>query len=101
MTRPEYVEHLRKAISKTFGLDSAHIETVKVVETFRGKVMFNGDVEVFTVTGQSDVARAYAWAEDIATGSNSTVVLERPPIKTALDAVRAALASAVKRAQSN
>jgi len=60
-----------------------------------------GEVEVFTVTGQSDVARAYAWAEDVATGSNSTVVLERPPIETALDAFRAALASAAKRAAHN
>jgi len=101
MTQPEYVEHLQKAIKRTFGLESKHVETVEVMETFRGQVLFDGDVEVFDVTGNPDAKRAYAWAKDIETGSNSTVVLERPPIKSALDAVRAAIITEHKRASNN
>ncbi len=101
MNQAEYVAHLQKAIKKTFGLESAHVETVGVVETFRGQVLFDGDVEVFDVTGHPDAKRCYAWANDIETGSNSTVVLERPPIKTALDAVRAAILTEHKRGQNN
>jgi len=96
-----YIEHLQRAIKKTFGLESQHVETLAVVETFRGDVLFNGDVEVFTVTGHPDATRCYAWAKDIETGSNSTVVLERPPIKNALDAVRAALVTEFKSRQNN
>jgi hypothetical protein len=96
-----YIEHLQKAIKKTFGLDSKHVETLEVVESFRGQILFDGDVEVFDVTGHPDAKRCYAWAKDVETGSNSTVVLERPPIKNALDAVRAALVTAHKRATHN
>ena len=101
MTHPEYVAHLQKAIKRTFGLEANHVETQQVVETFRGQVLFDGDVEVFDVTGHPDAARCYAWAKDIETGSKSTVVLERPPIKSALDAVRAAILTAHKRQSQN
>ena len=101
MTAPNYIEHLQKAIKRTFGLESKHVETLAVVETFRGDVLFEGDVEVFDVTGHPDAKRCYAWAENHETGSNSTVVLERPPIKNALDAVRAAIVSAGRRQSNN
>jgi hypothetical protein len=96
-----YIEHLQMAIKKTLGLESKHVETLEVVETFRGQILFDGDVEVFDVSGHSDAKRCYAWAKDHEIGSNSTVVLERPPIRSALDAVRAALATAHKRASQN
>jgi hypothetical protein len=101
MTNPEYLAHLQKAIKATFGLEAKHVETVEVVESFRGKVIWDGDVEVFTVTGHPDAKRCYAWAQDIETGSNSTVVLERPPIKNALDAVRAAIVTQGRRQSNN
>ncbi len=101
MTPPDYIEHLQKAIKKTFGLESKHIETLSVFETFRGKVMFDSEVEVFEVKGHPTAKRAYAWAKNNEIGSDSTVVLERPPIKNALDAVRAALATEYKRRQQN
>ena len=101
MTRPEYLAHLQKAIKSTFGLESKHVETVAVVESYNGNQQFDGDVEVFNISGHPDAKRCYAWAVDNEIGSKSTVVLERPPIKSALDAVRAALVTADSRAARN
>jgi len=100
MTHPEYLAHLQKAIKKTFGLESEYVETVEVVESFKGDVIWDGDVEVFTVK-HPEASHCYAWAHDIETGSHSLVVLGRPPIKSALDAVRAALVTEGRRQSSN
>jgi len=101
MTTPQYLMHLQVAIKKTFGNESKHVETLRVFESFAGKVVFDGEVEVFTITGHPSAKRCYAWAKDHETGSDSFVVLERPPITDALSAVRAVLATIVKRANQN
>jgi hypothetical protein len=101
MTQTDYLAHFEKAIKTTFGLDSKHLETVAVVETNRGQVIWDGEVEVFSVTGQPDARRCYVWAEDIPTGTHLVVVLERPPIKSPLDAVRAAIMTGDHGGQNN
>jgi hypothetical protein len=101
MTHPEQIKHIEETLDKAFKLESKHLETLKVFESFQGKVVFDGDVEVFDITGHPETSRCYAWAEKTATGNDSTVILEQPPIKNALDAVRAALATKAKRMLNN
>ncbi|HTB63340.1 MAG TPA: hypothetical protein VK737_07095 [Opitutales bacterium] len=97
MTRPQYIAHLQKAIKAVYGADSTHVETVAVRETFKSKTVWEGDVEVFDLTGHAKAKRAYAWAYDVKTGSNTIAVLELPPVISPLTAVRAYVMSEARK----
>ena len=45
-------------------MDSTHIESVPVKETFQGKTVWEGVVEVFQLHGHPKAARVYVWSYD-------------------------------------
>ena len=66
-------------------------------ETFRGKVAWEGEVEVFAVTGHPKAAHAYAWEQETDEGNRAFVaVLGVPPVNSAQDAVRASIVAEAK-----
>jgi hypothetical protein len=88
----EYIERLQMVIRQLHKCDAEHIATEPVKETFRGDTVWEGDVEVFTVTGHPRAKRAYAWSVNQGTPQEQfTAVLEIPPVKSALDAVKMAI----------
>ena len=92
------VERLQKAIRDLHGLDSGHVESVPVHETFQGKTVWKGDVEVFVVFGHPEATRAYAWSYIGNAGETRyTAVLGVPPINNAQDAVRAAVMAHIEK----
>ena len=93
MNREQYLAHLQKAIKATHGADSSHVETVPVRETFQGKTVWEGQVEVFNLLNHPKAKRCYAWAYDVETGSRTLAVLELPPVISPITAVRAAIAA--------
>jgi len=97
MNREHYLAHLQKAIKSVHGADSKHLETVPVVETFQGRPVWEGDVEVFALVGHPQASRCYAWAYDHDKGSNAIAVLELPPVISPLTAVRAYVMSEAKK----
>jgi len=67
---------------------------VPVKETFQGRTVWEGIVEVFTLTGHPIAHRAYAWTHETNDPNNPrrhVTVLHLHPIKSAQDAVRAAI----------
>jgi hypothetical protein len=87
-----YIQQLQDVIRKLHGVESEHVESVKVKETFRGETVWEGVVEVFKLIEHPQADRAYAWAHDGEHPRESSVaVLHSGPIKSAADAVRAAL----------
>ena len=66
------------------------------METFRGKVVWDGQVEVFDLEGHPKAKRCYAWSHqegDKETERRYVAVLGLPPVNSPLDAVRAAIVS--------
>jgi hypothetical protein len=59
----EYIERLQMVIFHFHGCDSKHLETVPVHERFNGQTVWQGEVEVFSVT-HPKTDRCYAWATD-------------------------------------
>jgi hypothetical protein len=83
-------ERLKRAIRDLHGLDSEHVESVSVHETFQGETMWQGTVEVFRVRGHPKATHAYAWSYKTDDGElRHLAVLGIPPINSAVDAVRA------------
>lgn len=91
-------KRLQRAIHDLHGLDSEHVESVPVHETFQGETMWQGTVEVFRVRGHPKATHAYAWTHDLDDGRiNHVAVLGVPPINSAVDAVRAVAVSEGRR----
>jgi hypothetical protein len=77
------------------------VETVPVVEEFQGKVIWQGEVEVFNVR-HGRAKRAYAWAHDAGEDGkhkNVVAVLELPPVTSPQTAVQAAIVQEIKNAR--
>jgi hypothetical protein len=85
----QYIERLQMVIRHLHKCDATHIGTEPVKEVFRDQTVWEGRVEIFTVTGQPRARRAYAWSRDRGSPNEKfTAVLEIPPVKSAVDAVR-------------
>ena len=89
-----YIEELRDVIRRLHGAEATHVESVPVKETFKGQTVWKGIVEVFELTGHATAHRVYAWAhetDDPQKPVRHVTVLHLHPIKSAQDAVRAAI----------
>jgi hypothetical protein len=88
-----YIEELQDVIRKLHGVESRHVESVPVKETFQGRTVWEGVVEVFELHGHPKAPKAYAWSHK--TGGpkkrKHVTVLHVEPITSAAAAVRAAI----------
>jgi hypothetical protein len=78
----------RKAIRATHGCESVFRERVPVEEYFRGRPVWSGTVLAFDLLNHPSASVCYAWEID----GKVTAVLGVPPVHSAADAVRAAIA---------
>jgi hypothetical protein len=89
-----YIEELRDVIQRLHGAKATHVESVPVKETFQGKTVWEGIVEVFELHGHPKASRVYAWAHDTDDPEKPrrhVTVLHSHPITSAVLAVRAAI----------
>ena len=81
-------------IRRLHGAEATHVESVPVQQTFGGQTVWDGVVEVFDLAGHATAHRVYAWAhetDDPDKPIRHVTVLHLHPIKSAQDAVRAAI----------
>lgn len=93
----DYIDELRDAIRKLHGCEADHVETVQVNETFQGRPVWQGEVEVFNIRGHPKAKRAYAWSHKTDKGERFVAVLELAPVDSAQKAVKAAIVEEAKR----
>jgi hypothetical protein len=89
-----YIEALQNAIRRLHGVESKHVESVPVKETFQGKTVWEGVVEVFELVGHPTAPKAYAWmhkTDDAENAGRHVTVLHIAPVTSPLLAVRAAI----------
>jgi hypothetical protein len=81
---------LKQAILDLHGCGSIHAVSIAVNETFEGKTVWRGVVEIFSLINHPKAKDAYAWSYENDAGEICHVaVLGIPPINSAYDAVRA------------
>jgi hypothetical protein len=83
---------LKKAAERAVGCDVRFLELHIVVETFQGKVIWEGGVHEF----ESDKGKVYVWSFEGDDEPQYAAVLHRPPIDSPIAAVRAWIASMAK-----
>jgi len=91
----KYIERLQSVIQHLHGCGAAWVESVAVKEVFRGKTIWQGDVEVFTLTGHPKAKRAYGWF--YGEPEQFVTILELPPVDSAAAAVKVGVAYQVKK----
>lgn len=87
----EYLGRLKLAVEHLHKCSAAHSRTELVHEKFQGQTVWNGEVEVFDLTGHPKAKRCYAWSHregDGDKGERFVAVLEIPPVESAVTAVR-------------
>jgi hypothetical protein len=97
-----YIEELRTVILRLHNADATHVESVPVKETFQGKTVWDGVVEVFELHGHSTASKVYAWAHDTDDPEKPrrhVTVLHNYPITSAKEAVRAAIVQEFRNAE--
>src|ERR1700730_3781170 len=84
---------LIRAIESQHGGTATLAQSVPVRETFEGQPVWEGVVHVFDLEGHPKATRAYAWSSPIegSTKRRFFAVLHMGPIKSPVDAVRAAI----------
>lgn len=89
-----YISELQGVIRRLHGVESKHVESVPVKETFQGKTVWDGIVEVFEIHGDSRTNKIYAWShetDDPKKPRRHVTVLHIAPILSAEAAVQAAI----------
>src|SRR5688572_2104093 len=92
----KYLKKLKDAIQATHGCASRHFTTIPVTEMFRGKIAWQGDVEVFDLIKHPKAQHCYAWSYDDNGTTHTTAVLGIPPVDSAETAVKVAIAAKAK-----
>ncbi len=97
-----YIEELQDVIKHLHGVESSHVESVPIKETFQGKTVWEGVVEVFDLIGHPKANRLYAWAyeTDNPKRPRHVTVLHSGPVTSPLLAVRAAIMEEFKNRES-
>ena len=91
VSKSEHIERLKLAVEHLHKCGAHHQRTVSVHEKFNGETVWQGDVEVFGITGHQKAQRCYAWSHlegDDDSGERFVAVLEIPPVESAETAVR-------------
>lgn len=88
------IEHLGRDIETTERCRAQHVESVPIREMFNGEVVWEGVVEVFDLIDHPTAKRCYAWMQPSQHGYPTVIqVLNLPPVKDPITAVRAYIAS--------
>ena len=83
------IEELRDVIQQLHGAKATHRESVPVKETFQGKTVWEGVVEVFDLHGHPKTDTAYAWLHETGDKPLPVTVLHIHPALSPAKAVRA------------
>ena len=93
------IKDLQKAIVDLHGCKSTWVESVPVKEVFEGETAWEGVVGVFDLQGHPTAKRCYAWSHEVENSKKRKffAVLHTGPVKSAQDAVRAAIVSELRK----
>lgn len=100
MTESKYLAELRGVIRKLHGVESRHIESVPIKETFQGKTVWEGVVEVFELIDHPKAQKLYAWSHDADGKKRHVTVLHMDKVTSPILAVRAAIVQEFRQRES-
>jgi len=98
------IQELGGIIHRLHGGTVSHLESVPITELFRGRIVWDGVVEVFHLEGHPKTDKVYAWShetDDPANPKRHVTVLHIPPVVSPRTAVQAAIVQEFKNRAEN
>ena len=95
-----YLDRLQVTVQQLHNCSATWRESVPVKEVFNGETLWNGDVEVFDLTGHPKAKRAFGWSHPDGVDNKTerfVTVLEIPPVDSPETAVKMAIYSDIKK----
>ena len=87
-----YIQELEGVIRALHKAEPKHVKSVPVKETFQGKTVWDGIVEVFDLRGHPKAKKVYGWRHETTSKNPRYVtVLHIPPVVSPVTAVKAAI----------
>jgi hypothetical protein len=85
------IGELRKAVQRLHGGAVRLVQSVRISESFDGKSLWEGVVQIFELKGHPTASLAYAWSSPVegSTERQYFAVLNVPPITSPAEAVLA------------
>jgi hypothetical protein len=99
-----HIQELRDVIHHLHNAKAKHLASVPVTESFQGKTVWDGVVEVFRLKGHPKTDRVYAWThatDDPAHPKRHVTVLHIPPVVSPRTAVQAVIVQDFKHGKTN
>jgi hypothetical protein len=99
MTHKQYLERLKQAIFRLHKVGAMWLGSVPVHEVSEGRTVWKGTVEVFELPHHPTAKRCYGWSHPEGPddqGERFVMVLEIPPVESAVTAVRASMVAEAK-----
>jgi hypothetical protein len=96
--KEESIEVLQRAILDLHGCKAIWVESVPVKETFKGKTVWEGIIQVFDLQDYPTAKRCYAWSHGIddSTKRRFFAVLHQGAVDSPEKAVRASIVQDLK-----
>jgi hypothetical protein len=101
--KQDYLDRLQVTVQQLHNCGAVWRESVPVTEIFQGKTIWQGEVEVFDLSGHPKAKRCYGWSHpenSDGIGERFVAVLEIPPVDSAQTAVKMAIYSDIKKGKS-
>ena len=98
----DYIQDIQAVFLSLHGCSAKYIETVPVLEEFQGQTVWQGEVEVFELSGHPKAKIGYGWGYRIGDndqGRRYITVLELPPVDSPQTAVKAGIMQEIKHAR--
>jgi hypothetical protein len=93
----DYTDRLKAVIEHMHKCSARWRETVPVHEVSQGQTVWQGDVEVYDLSGHPEAKRCYGWA--YGEPEEFIVILELPPVTDAQSAVKAGIEYQIQNAR--
>ena len=87
----EDVRRLQTVIQQRYGCQSKHVATIPSTEQCNGKILWQGEVQIFNLQGHGTAQRCYGWTSRHNDGKEDYVVRQVPPVDSPRSAVRACI----------
>ena len=93
--KQDYIARVQVAVSQLHNCGATWRGSVPVHEVFRGQTVWQGDVEVFDLTGHPKAKRCYGWT--YGEPEEFITILELPPVTDAQSAVKVGVSYQIKK----
>jgi hypothetical protein len=98
---PAGLPALEDAIRHLHRAEPRFVESVPVTQRLLGEVVWDGEVQVFDLTGHTTVTRCYAWSYATEGARRKFVaVLHAPGVASPVEAVRAYVVQAARKVRT-